>query len=641
MALLESVRSASHALILILCLACLGLIVLRRSEQMSLVIQQPPSILTLDEATYFISSPSKVQNPSHLPHKGIPNNSFFGLSKVEYRFSKRASVSGPCTVIRVPNVQITPDDLIEIRRMLSQDDVWSNGFLQYLIFLPQTAHQTVQINTAAQQKLDTWGSQVLSAGNLGTLDLQQPGPYFCNAGQLHKVYRLYPDTAGAFMSATIQSPNDPYLYNSFNVSVFTEEHPLTLTIGVPSRLYFTPTQEKPLAGLRIAVKDTQDVQGIKTTGSSRAYARLYGPRDKSATGVQRLLDHGAIVIGKLKSTQFGESEWATADWVDYHAPWNPRADGYQTPSASSSGSGVAVAAYNWLDLSTGTDCSGSVRAPAAIHGLFAIRPSTDAIDNKGVIPFSKNFDTFGIFARNIETLTTTSSVLYNQHAEIPSCFKKPKRIVYLSEYWPVKDKASSSVFESVIGKLENAIGTKRTNLSLNKLWAETNPVGTAVSIDDYFRTTFVSASAPDQWNMLKSFHSEYNRIFGHYPTLNPQLQWKMWRPSWTGEGWFFYFISVYAGAPEVILPVGQTPYHSRVTKREEWLPVAIGLVGARGTDAAFTSFIKDTMKSANISQTVDVGRTIIMGIFRRYSPWIAMIKYTIQIARQHQIPQRD
>lgn len=211
MALLESVRSASHALILILCLACLGLIVLRRSEQMSLVIQQPPSILTLDEATYFISSPSKVQNPSHLPHKGIPNNSFFGLSKVEYRFSKRASVSGPCTVIRVPNVQITPDDLIEIRRMLSQDDVWSNGFLQYLIFLPQTAHQTVQINTAAQQKLDTWGSQVLSAGNLGTLDLQQPGPYFCNAGQLHKVYRLYPDTAGAFMSATIQSPNDPYL----------------------------------------------------------------------------------------------------------------------------------------------------------------------------------------------------------------------------------------------------------------------------------------------------------------------------------------------------------------------------------------------------------------------------------------------
>lgn len=145
-------------------------------------------------------------------------------------------------------------------------------------------------------------------------------------------------------------------YKAFNVSVFTEEYPSALTIGVPSRLYFTPTKEKPLAGLRIAVKDTQNVRGVKTTGSSRAWAQLYGPQEESAGGVQRLLDHGAIVVGKLKSTQFGESEWATRDWVDYHAPWNPRGDGYQTPSASSSGSAASVAAYDWLDLTTGTDC---------------------------------------------------------------------------------------------------------------------------------------------------------------------------------------------------------------------------------------------------------------------------------------------
>lgn len=49
-----------------------------------------------------------------------------------------------------------------------------------------------------------------------------------------------------------------------------EEYPSALTVGVPSRLYFTRTKEKPLAGLRIAVKDTQNVRGVKTTGSSRA-----------------------------------------------------------------------------------------------------------------------------------------------------------------------------------------------------------------------------------------------------------------------------------------------------------------------------------------------------------------------------------
>jgi len=229
-------------------------------------------------------------------------------------------------------------------------------------------------------------------------------------------------------------------YNYLNASVFTEKYPSALTIAVPSRLYFTPTEEKPLAGLRIAVKDTQDVRRIRTTGSSRAYARLYGPWDKSATGVQRLLDQGAIVIGKLKSTQFGECELATCDWVEYHAPWNPRGDGYQTPSASSSGSGAAVATYEWLDLATGTDCmwypcqfdsinwkkytgSGSVRAPAAINGVFGIRPSTGAIDNQGVIPFSKNFDTFGIFTRDMETLSKASAVLYNMAAGLSACFK--------------------------------------------------------------------------------------------------------------------------------------------------------------------------------------------------------------------------
>jgi Asp-tRNA(Asn)/Glu-tRNA(Gln) amidotransferase A subunit family amidase len=58
-----------------------------------------------------------------------------------------------------------------------------------------------------------------------------------------------------------------------------------------------------------------------------------------------------------------------------------------------------------------------------IHGLFAIRRSTDAIDNQGVIPFSKHFDTFGIFTRDIDILASTSSVLYNQQEEIPACFK--------------------------------------------------------------------------------------------------------------------------------------------------------------------------------------------------------------------------
>lgn len=98
-----------------------------------------------------------------------------------------------------------------------------------------------------------------------------------------------------------------------------------------------------------------DLSGMKTGASSRTYTSLYAPRQENAAVIQTLLELGAVVIGKTKATQFADSEWATCDWIDYHAPFNPRGDGYLTPSGSSSGSAAAIASYEWLDLSLGTD----------------------------------------------------------------------------------------------------------------------------------------------------------------------------------------------------------------------------------------------------------------------------------------------
>jgi len=98
-----------------------------------------------------------------------------------------------------------------------------------------------------------------------------------------------------------------------------------------------------------------DLAGLKTGGSSRAYTDLHGPRKSNAKVVQKLLELGFVVVGKVKTTQFADSEWPTCDWVDYHAPFNPRGDGYQTTSGSSAGSAAAVATYDWLDFALGTD----------------------------------------------------------------------------------------------------------------------------------------------------------------------------------------------------------------------------------------------------------------------------------------------
>ena len=112
------------------------------------------------------------------------------------------------------------------------------------------------------------------------------------------------------------------------------------TIGVPSRLYYTKTAEQPLAGVRLGIKDIYNLAGTKRGCGNRAYMELYPERNTTALVVQKLIDGGAVVVGKMITSQFANGEMATADWVDYHSPFNARGDGYSDPSSSSAGGGA-------------------------------------------------------------------------------------------------------------------------------------------------------------------------------------------------------------------------------------------------------------------------------------------------------------
>ncbi|KAK0609894.1 amidase signature domain-containing protein [Bombardia bombarda] len=433
------------------------------------------------------------------------------------------------------------------------------------------------------------------------------GPYFLYTGRLHHVYRLYPDTAGAFVVATVPADNNG-TFRSLDASAYGEEYPSTLTIAVPSRLYFTPTKAKPYAGLRLAIKDIIDLKGLKTGGSSRAYTALYGPRTTSAETVQRLVDLGFVIVGKVKTTQFADSEWPTSDWVDYHAPFNPRGDGYLTTSGSSAGSAAAVAAYDWLDFSLGTDTREFAVLAEALYGPSS---ATDIASN--ALPH-----------------------------------QKPTVILYPIDYWPAKDTASQEVFEAFIARLERFLGVTRTEISLEDTWAEHRPEGVTESLSEYFEHIFEWAANPDQWTgLFRDFLSDYESKFGKPPVLNPQLRFKVgylptvtpeqqaeavrrmgvyqdwfythvmppvdenqghsktvmvlpwtngvpdYRDTYrdgpqhfTGIGFFFYNVGPYAEAPELVIPVGTTPYVSKFTGKTERLPAAVGVVGAKGGDVA-------------------------------------------------------
>lgn len=146
-------------------------------------------------------------------------------------------------------------------------------------------------------------------------------------------------------------------------------HDGKLMVPVPSRLHYPKSKEKPLNGVRITVKEVIDLAGVKTSGQSKSYERLYGPRSETASIVKLLVDRGAVIIGKSKCTQFASSDQPTADWIDYHCCWNPRGDGYLSPRGSSTGTCVALAGYPWCDAGVGSDSKSSELRPCPVNGI--------------------------------------------------------------------------------------------------------------------------------------------------------------------------------------------------------------------------------------------------------------------------------
>lgn len=155
-------------------------------------------------------------------------------------------------------------------------------------------------------------------------------------------------------------------FQALQAAAYNGLHPV---VAIPSRLYFPRSPAKPLNGVRISIKDNFHVNGIVTTVGSRAYAECYGAQTSTAALVKQLIDQGAIIMGKTKMAAFAGHEIPPEKAIDYMPPWNPRADGYQGPSCSSSGTGSSVAGYDWVDIGLGSDSKSLMRV---IKSCYAI-----------------------------------------------------------------------------------------------------------------------------------------------------------------------------------------------------------------------------------------------------------------------------
>lgn len=161
----------------------------------------------------------------------------------------------------------------------------------------------------------------------------------------------------------------------------------------------------PLYGIPFAVKDNFDVAGMETTAACPNFAHTPA---KTATIVQKLLDAGAILIGKTNMDQFATG------LVGTRTPYGVCSsvfDSKYVSGGSSSGSAIAVA-QGLVSFSLGTDTAGSGRVPAAFNNLVGLKPTRGLLSTAGLLPACRTLDCATVFA---ETCSDAARVLAVAH----------------------------------------------------------------------------------------------------------------------------------------------------------------------------------------------------------------------------------
>ncbi|KAJ5643729.1 uncharacterized protein N7484_006236 [Penicillium longicatenatum] len=574
----------------------------------------------------------------------------------------------PLTVIRSDTLKLT-SSIIEslIENYQSTDDVFNTGFLEYIYVEYNGTHKNPSASVSTPP---SWKNKFLgfasaydskASKKLSSSKSLPAGPYFLNpsSGEVFEAYLLYSDTMGSFTQGLIAVGDGAYDVLSASLPGYA-----SLTIGVPSRLYFTKTAEKPLAGVRLGVKDLYDIKGVKTGCGNRAYFDIYPEANTTGPAIQSLIDAGAIIVGKMKTSQFANGETATDDWVDYHSPFNARGDGYQDPSSSSSGPGSGIGAYDWLDLAIGSDTGGSIRNPAQVNGCFGNRPSWDLVSLDDVMPMSPLLDTAGFLARDVKVWRAASEVMYKD-AGLKSYTKYPKTIKTIQFPTSASTAADTLLLDFVDSLSAFLGGANVSTFDYDGLWEATKPstVSADESLESLLNLTYPILISKQQYSLVAApLYEKYAAANGgrrpfidpvpvsrwafglEYPEsqldeeiLHKDIFTRWWNstaqvfdeetcadslilyvgtaatPTYRNvyrslpgipTGFASSRIANFAGVPDMVVPIGQTLYNSTITLKEEYLPVAVDFIAPHGCDLMIFNLVNELVEAGIVKEPV-------------------------------------
>ncbi|KAK8059413.1 amidase signature enzyme [Apiospora saccharicola] len=571
----------------------------------------------------------------------------------------------------------------------TEDDVFSDAFLTDTVifqgsikYLERVQEELMIFSTRFTDKwteAKAWAPKTFLSvkPSVGAIP---SGPYFLGQeSNLFQAWRLYPDTQGSFISSLVPIQDVEHPFRPLGLSLGGSIHK---AVAVPSRLYSKKSDSTPLAGLRFSVKDNYKIAGMATTQSNKAWCELYQghPENVTAAYVKKLISLGAVLVGKTVMCSFASSEEATDQWIDFQAPFNPRGDGYQSPSGSTTGGGTSLAAYDWLDCSIGTDTTGSIRWPAAWAGLYGLRTTWTHDAMEDASDFTSRFmDTIGILSKSINDMENIVGETITTKKNTQGEKLWPTEILYPTDFFPMADAKQQKLVDDFLKYLESSLpgNTTAIKMSIADRWEKCPPPeANGKPIVEYLEKTAYNPFYYDGYHEYESFRQEYKARFGKQVYVGPYMKWKWERGSEVTKEmketslqevevyrrWFrdnvlkptegggttaimlipcgsstpkyrdepnkapgpvgaysWNYIASVQGLPQLVVPIGSIPYESRISKRTEQLPVVGTILGAAGSDKLLVQIVRKALQNANWPTHVETGREMFKQTSESYS----------------------